>query len=141
MRSRPLQKKIKSLVLAFLALSSTTLAHAKYQTKPVNVINKIVRYGQASWYSEDDPGINPRTANNEIFNDEAMTCAMWGVPFNQQIKITNRDNGKSIIVRVNDRGPHKRFVHKGRIVDLTKNAFRQISSLKHGLIDIQIELL
>lgn len=141
MRTRKLSKVIKSLVLAFVALSSTTLAHAKYQPKPAKEINRTVRQGKASWYSENDPGVNPRTANNELFNDEALTCAMWGVPFNQRIKITNLQNGKSIVVRVNDRGPHKRFVQTGRIIDLTKTAFRQISPLKHGLIDIQVELL
>lgn len=142
MRSHLLKKKTKSLALAFLALSCTTLAHATYQPKPpAAVVPKVIRYGKASWYSENDPGINLRTANNEIFDDEGLTCAMWGVPFNQQIRITNLDNGKSITVRVNDRGPHKRFVRRGRIIDLTKTAFRQISTLKRGLINIQIELL
>jgi rare lipoprotein A len=141
MQKHALKRKVKSILLAFIALSSSTLAHAKYQPKTLALEPKIVRLGKASWYSELDPGINPRTANNEIFNDEAMTCAMWGVPFNQLIRVTNMDNGKSIIVRVNDRGPHKRFVRNGRIIDLTKNAFKQISSPQHGLINIQVELL
>ena len=141
MRTHPLNYAIKSMVLAFLALSTTTLAHAKYQPKPMNVVPKVIRYGKASWYSEKDPGVNPRTANNEIFNDEDLTCAMWGVPFNQQIRITNLTNGKSIVVRVNDRGPHKRLVRQGRVIDLTKGAFKEIASLHNGLIDIQIELL
>ncbi len=141
MRTHTLSRKIKSLVLAFVALSSTTLAHAKYQAKPVKDVARIIKQGKASWYSENDPGVNLRTANRELFDDEAMTCAMWGVPFNQRVKITNLKNGKSIIVRVNDRGPHKRFVQRGRIIDLTRSAFKQISPLKHGLIDIQIEIL
>jgi len=141
MKKHLFKKHAKSILLAFIALSSSTLAHAKYQTKPIALEPKVVRVGKASWYSERDPGIRPRTANNEIFNDEGLTCAMWGVPFNQRIKVTNLDNGKSIIVRVNDRGPHKRFVRNGRIIDLTKSAFQQISSTKKGLINIQIELL
>jgi rare lipoprotein A len=141
MRTQILNRKIKSIILAFVALSSTTLAHAKYQPKPVNAVNRAIRYGQPSWYSDRDPGVNRRTANNEIFDDDAMTCAMWGVPFHQKVRITNRTNGKSIIVRVNDRGPHKRYVYKGRAIDLTKNAFKQIAPLKRGLIDIQLELL
>lgn len=70
-----------------------------------------------------------------------MTCAMWNVPFGQRIKVTNKDNGKSVIVRVNDRGPHKRYVRKGRIIDLSRGAFRKIASLKKGLVYIELELL
>jgi rare lipoprotein A len=97
--------------------------------------------GKASWYSKESPGINEFTANNEHFDDTDLTCAMWGVPFNQQIKVTNKANGKSVVVRVNDRGPHYRFVQKGRIIDLTKEAFSRIAQPKSGLIDIELEFL
>ena len=97
--------------------------------------------GKASWYSEDSPGTNLRTANNEIFNDDTLTCAMWGVPFNQKIRVTNLTNGKSVVVRVNDRGPHRRYIKKGRIVDLTKEAFSQLGDSKKGLINVRIEFL
>ena len=66
---------------------------------------------------------------------------MWDVPFNQLVKVTNLDNGKSVIVRVNDRGPHRRFLLKGRLIDLTKYAFSRIASLEKGLIRIELELL
>jgi len=96
---------------------------------------------KASWYSKQSPGINYRTANNEVFDDKDLTCAIWGVPFNQEIKVTNLSNGKSIIVRVNDRGPHRRFVKQGRGIDLTKKAFAEIGSLKSGLIKVSLEFL
>lgn len=96
-------------------------------------------HGQSSWYSRHDPGIKKRTANNEIFNDQAMTCAMWGVPFNTKLRVINEANGKSVVVRVNDRGPHRRYVRQGRVIDLTKAAFRRISSHKRGLIDVTVE--
>ena len=102
---------------------------------------KSIQFGKASWYSRQSPGINRRTANNEIFNDQALTAAMWNVPFHQLVKVTNLDNGKSVIVRVNDRGPHKRFVRKGRTIDLSRQAFSQIASPRKGLINVQIELL
>jgi len=132
---------ITAIALVLCMFPNSTLAQAAYQPKLPLMISEIVRYGKASWYSEKDPGINPQTANNEIFSEGAMTCAMWDVPFNQQIRITNLANGKTIIVRVNDRGPHKRFVRQGRIVDLTKNAFSQIASLEDGLIEIRLEFL
>ncbi len=97
--------------------------------------------GKASWYSEKSPGIKKHTANNEIFKDTNMTCAMWGIRFNRKIRVTNLENGKSIIVRVNDRGPHKRYVRKGRIIDLTKSAFGKLSTNKKGLLDVKLEFL
>ena len=99
------------------------------------------RYGQASWYSQKSPGVKKRTANNEIFNDQALTAAMWGVPFNQKVRVTNIDNGKSVIVRINDRGPHKRYHRKGRIIDLTRVAFTRLAHPKKGLVNVRVELL
>lgn len=102
---------------------------------------RYTRVGKASWYSRQDPGINKHTANNEIFDDTDLTCAIWGVAFNRHIRVTNLDNGKSIIVRVNDRGPHQRFVRTGRIIDLTKAAFSRLGATKKGLINVEIEFL
>jgi rare lipoprotein A len=118
-----------------------TRLDAKLTFEPSRTSKRIRHLGKASWYSKDDPGINFKTANNEIFDDRSMTCAMWGVPFNQWIRVTNRANGKSIVVRVNDRGPNYRFVRSGRIVDLTKAAFREIAPLKRGIIDIELEII
>jgi len=142
-----LNRKFQASVLFLLAITSSTLAHARYQfqsgqSAPAPLPEKkIIHRGKASWYSERDPGINRHTANNEIFDDSDLTCAMWGVPFNQEIRVTNLENGKSVTVRVNDRGPHKRFVKRGRIIDLTKKAFSEIAPLPRGLIEIEIEIL
>ena len=97
--------------------------------------------GVASWYSETDPGILETTANMERFDDSQFTCAIWDVPFNTLIKVKNIENGKSVVVRVNDRGPAKRLVRQGRIIDLTKAAFSRLSSLNRGLIPVEITVL
>ena len=141
-----MKKKIKILaiiVVAFLLGMYTHATSAKAHREVSSIKQEATEHkiGKASWYSRRSPGIRKRTANNEIFNDRELTCAMWGVPFNQKIKVTNLDNGKSVVVRVNDRGPHKRLVRKGRVIDLTKTAFEQIASLKKGLIKIRLELL
>jgi rare lipoprotein A len=102
---------------------------------------RAMRTGKASWYSRYDPGIKTHTANNEVFDDEQMTCAMWGVPFNQMVRVTNLSNGKSIVLRVNDRGPGERFVRQGRVIDLTKAAFEAIGSTEDGLIEVLVEYL
>ncbi|MBU4590000.1 MAG: septal ring lytic transglycosylase RlpA family protein [Candidatus Omnitrophica bacterium] len=97
--------------------------------------------GMASWYSKDDPGILETTANMERFDDAKLTCAMWDLPFNTVLKVTNLENGKFIFVRVNDRGPAQRLVQQGRIIDLTKAAFLRLSDLENGLIRVSVEII
>ncbi len=131
---------LKLLVIAILLFTSTAYAYVKYgrQTEPEV---PPVETGMASWYSRTDPGVIERTANNEIFDDQAFTCAKWDVPFHQRIKVTNIENGKSIVVRVNDRGPHRRLVNEGRVIDLTKKAFSKIANPENGLINVELEFL
>ena len=93
-------------------------------------------YGMASWYSESDPGINRHTANGEIFDDSKLTCASWNFPFGTFVKVRNLQNGKSVVCRVNDRGPSKRF--KRRVIDLTKTAFQRIAPPGMGLAEVSV---
>ena len=119
-------------MIMFLALNVST--------KRVDSASLIYK-GTASWYSEDDPGILKTTANMETFDDSSLTCAMWDIPFNTYLKVTNLGNGKSVVVRVNDRGPAKRFVQQGRIIVLTKTAFSKIADLDQGLIKVRIGVI
>jgi len=144
-------KNAKLHILVIMAFASGTLTHAVYAKNSAVIVmpptlaeeteQQELITGHASWYSKKSPGIRKHTANMEIFDDTAMTCAMWGVPFNQQVRVTNLENGKSVVVRVNDRGPHKRYVHKGRVIDLSKAAFQSIAGLKQGLVKVQLQLL
>lgn len=93
-------------------------------------------FGTASWYSETDPGINIHTANGEVFDDSKLTCASWEYSFGTKLEVTNLNNGKSVVCRVNDRGPHKRLK---RIIDLTQAAFQEIAPLKRGLIKVSVK--
>lgn len=82
--------------------------------------------GEASYYG---PGFHGKqTANGEIFDQEDFTCAHKTLPFNTKLKVVRKDNGKSVIVRVNDRGPYV----DGRILDLSVAAGRQIGLDKVG---------
>ena len=91
----------------------------------------------ASWYGGGEK-LNKHTANGEVFTPEKMTCASWHYPFDTLLKVTNLSNGKSVVVRVNDRGPNKRL---GRAIDLSREAFRKIANLNQGLIEVKIEQL
>jgi len=99
--------------------------------------------GYASWYSyasckkEGTSGIY--TASGEKFDENAYTCAIWGVSFGTILKVTNLANNLSVEVRCNDRGPAKRLVKKGRICDLSKGAFSKIADLQSGIIQVSIQ--
>lgn len=92
------------------------------------------QFGKASWY--DDHG--DRTANGEIYNMYALTAAHPSIALNSIVQVTNLRNGKRIKVRVNDRLPP---IHEGRVIDLSKAAFRQLEDLEVGLIDVEICVL
>ena len=94
--------------------------------------------GLASWYSDVSPGIRTFTANMEKFDHKKMTCAIWGVPFNTILEVTNIDSGKKVFVRVNDRGPARGLHRKGRIIDLSKTAFEKITDPDEGLAKVKI---
>lgn len=133
-------KKRIFIIVIFLALLST-LRIAIAEITPLSFRLNSSLYGKASWYSRHSPGINKYTANNERFNDQEMTCAIWGIEFDRQVRVTNLENGKSVVVRVNDRGPDHRLLLQGRMIDLTKSAFRKIAPTRQGIVDVKIELL
>ena len=92
--------------------------------------------GGASFYGEKWNG--RRTANGEIFNTYELTAAHKSLPFGTKVKVVNKTNGKSVVVRINDRGP---FV-KGRTIDLSKKAFQSIASINKGVLkDSEIDIL
>ncbi|MEV6691210.1 septal ring lytic transglycosylase RlpA family protein [Micromonospora sp. NPDC051196] len=77
------------------------------------------------------------TANGETFNPEELTAAHKTLPFNSKVRVTNPANGKSVTVRINDRGP---FID-GRCLDLSRAAFAEIASLDLGHIEVRYEVL
>lgn len=91
--------------------------------------------GIASWYSESDAGIQKVTASGEVFDDTKDTCASWEFPFGTYLKIINVQNGKSVLCRVNDRGP---AFSLNRTIDLTRTSFEKIADLNLGLVEVKI---
>jgi rare lipoprotein A len=91
--------------------------------------------GQASYYGNEFHG--RKTANGERFDQGQLTAAHRTLPFGTRVKVTNTQNGKTVVVRVNDRGP---FV-KGRIIDLSSSAFKSIASLNAGVVPVRIQVL
>ena len=93
------------------------------------------QFGKASWY--DDHG--ERTANGEIYNMHAMTAAHPSLALNSIVEVTNLGNGRKVQVRINDRLPP---VHSdGRVIDLSKAAFKYLDRLSVGLLDVEVRIL
>jgi len=91
--------------------------------------------GIASWYGEDFHG--KLTSNQETYNMYAMTAAHKTLPFGTYVRVTNLTNGKSVVVRINDRGP---FV-KGRIIDLSYSAAEKLGMSETGVAPVEIKVL
>ena len=91
--------------------------------------------GIASFYGRGFAG-RP-TATGEIFNPEAMTAAHRSLPFGTRVRVTNTRNGRSVVVRINDRGP---FI-RGRVIDISTGAARAIGMINSGLAPVKIEVL
>ena len=86
----------------------------------------------ASWYGNESGN---RTANGERFNPNGLTAAHRHLPFGTKVKVTNLKNHKSIIVRINDRGP---FV-RGRIIDLSKHAAKMIGMGGTQMVSLELQ--
>lgn len=93
---------------------------------------KITESGKASYYADKFQG--RRTASGEIFRQRRMTAAHKTLPFGTKVRVTNLSNGRSIKVRINDRGP---FV-AGRIIDLSKKAARKLGMLNDGVVNVKV---
>ena len=105
---------------------------------PRNYRNYSVRSEQrgiASWYGGYFHG--RRSASGEIYNQNAMTAAHKTLPFGTRVRVTNLNNGRSAIVRINDRGP---FI-RGRIIDLSRAAAGSIGMLGSGIAPVKVEVL
>jgi len=91
--------------------------------------------GEASWYG---PGYHGRTtASGEKFNQNAMTAAHKTLPFNTNVRVTDLATGKSVVVRINDRGPYA----KGRIIDLSKRAAERLGMRERGHAQVKLEIV
>jgi rare lipoprotein A len=110
----------------------TQVASAKSGSK--NRVKGVSR-GTASWYG---PGFHGRrTANGERYNQHGLTAAHRYLPFGTRVRVTNLRNNRSVVVRINDRGP---FVG-GRIIDLSAGAAKQIGVYHSGVAPVKVEIL
>jgi len=109
------------MILAMLGLNSTP-AEAAAPTQ----------CGKASWYA-----LHSQTASGEMMNPTLLTAAHRSLPFGTRVQVTNMKNGKSVVVRINDRGP---FI-KGRVIDVSKGAAKKIGLVRAGVAPVKVTTL
>jgi rare lipoprotein A len=123
--------------ILFVAACNTTTdptATGSISTKAIETGREMQR-GQASWYG---PGFHGRrTASGERFNSYDMTAAHRSLPFGTRLRVVNETNGRSVVVRVNDRGP---FAHR-RIIDLAKGPAQQLGLTSAGTAYVSLHRL
>lgn len=124
-RNRTSRMNRTSLQIAAASLSAAALVTFSATTASAQC-------GSASWYA-----LTSKTASGERMNPAALTAAHRSLPFGSKMKITNQRNGKSVVVRINDRGP---FI-KGRVIDLSRAAAHQLGFIRAGHTKICMEKL
>ncbi|MBZ0130577.1 MAG: septal ring lytic transglycosylase RlpA family protein [Rhodobacteraceae bacterium] len=127
---RQLKRAICTVSLSVLA----ACAAPQDQTVSAVQTTKTI-YGAASWYGSEFQG--RRTASGEKFDKESLTAAHPTLPFATLVRVTNESNGKSVVVRINDRGP---FTGK-RIIDLSQRAAQIIGIMHSGVGPVKLEIL
>ncbi|SUT87788.1 rare lipoprotein A [Actinobacillus ureae] len=131
------KKSVKQTVLTAKARAHKASLVKKKSLKELhkNTARSHYQSGIASYYADKFNG--RRTANGEKFSNSAMTAAHKTLPFGTLVEVTNMRNGRSVVVRVNDRGP---YVH-ARVVDLSKAAARQLGMHHSGIARVKLAVL
>jgi rare lipoprotein A len=126
---------LESPSAAIIPRSPETQEAAPPATLPTRTPSTIIETGLASWYGAKHQG--KRTASGEVFDQKKFTAAHRTLPWGSIVKVTNLDNGKSVEVRINDRGPFT----KGRVIDLSRAAARALGMVGSGVSWVRMELL
>ena len=111
-------------ILAFTPLNSVASSDRSHSLQ-----------GTASYYGGKFHG--RKTASGERFNQEALTAAHKTLPLGTKVRVTNLRNGESVDVKINDRGPY----HKGRVIDLSKGAARELRMINSGTAKVKVEVI
>lgn len=118
-------KNVKRTTFAAVAIASLALLGS-------NPANAAPGCGHASWYA-----LGSKTASGERMNAAQLTAAHRSLSFGTKVKVTNKRNGKTVVVRINDRGP---FI-RGRVLDLSKAAARDIGMVSAGTAQVCYEVI
>jgi len=117
------------LVLAVAPLTGCALP-LQFGDRPV-----AAQRGEASYYAHDFHG--RKTASGEQFDMHELTAAHRTLPMGTRVRVTNLDNGRDVVLRINDRGPFKR----GRVIDVSYEAAKRLDMIAAGIAPVKVEVL
>jgi rare lipoprotein A len=132
---RSLRRNHRAILFAAAASSLLMAAGCARPPRGPEEVSSFRQVGEASWYGPDFHG--KITANGERYNMLLLTAAHPTLPFNTLVRVTNLQNGRTAVVRINDRGPFM----KGRILDLSYGAARALGANSAGVISVRIEVV
>ncbi len=121
---------MKTLIFILFTVFSTASGEPAGRNKVTSELKTVT--GKATYYHSKFNG--RRTTSGEVFNNKKLTAAHLKLPFGTMVMVTNVDNGRSVEVRVNDRGPHSKFY----IIDLSQAAAKQIGMFGKGVANVEI---
>jgi rare lipoprotein A len=125
-----------ALAVAGCVTSPTSITMPPTSTPPPPEVSRpIVQTGQASWYGEPHHG--QKTASGEVYDMRQLTAAHRTFPLGTRLLVTNLRNGRTVEVRVNDRGP----IATGRIIDLSYAAAEELGAVSDGLFPVRVRVL
>jgi rare lipoprotein A len=127
------RRRTAALTLAVLIATAAGCALFRRGAPPSAPPPAPGQVGMASWYG---PGFDGRaTASGERFDQDDLTAAHRRLPLGTHVRVTNLANGRSVVVRINDRGPYAR----GRLIDVSRAAARRIGMTEHGVTRVHVE--
>lgn len=135
------RSQLATLLSCGLVLAACAPSVARSESTPTAFVMErevpafTVQEGRASWYGAEFAG--RRTANGETYDPSQLTAAHPELPFDTLVRVHNLDNGRSVVVRVNDRGPFKR----GRVIDVSRAAAESLGMLRAGTANVRLEVL
>jgi rare lipoprotein A len=125
-----------ALIALVAPLACGAPARAPAPPKRTGMTQPIVQRGMATFYGGELHG--NRTASGERFDRRGMTAAHRTLPFGTRVRVTNTKNGRSVEVRINDRGP---FGKRTRIIDVSEAAARRLGMIDAGVVPVIVEVL
>lgn len=130
----------QALILALAVLTPSCVSSNKALASPGKATQEVIQWkdyekGKASWYGGRWHG--RKTANGERYNQNTLTAAHKKLPFGTKVKVTNLRNGKSVVVRINNRGPYT----KGRVIDLSVAAAKEIGIHSRGVGAVELAIV
>jgi len=130
-----MKMRFRVVAAFFLASALCLCACAQPRTSGDGGQERFEQVGVASWYGKKFHG--RKTASGEKFDMYKLTAAHRSLPFGTKVKVKNLDNGKEVVVRINDRGPFK----KGRIIDLSYAAAKKVGMIRAGCARVRITVV